>query len=647
MTTPSTMDLFGNAVEQAHELSVHLDGVSNVIRVRRSELLCCLEKDMMQLNQLTTSLHEAIRQHRLAEEPADDLLRGRDLAARRLHIEMSTTMAVLNQLHTVVRHDPCMQEVLGSAAAAHLVLHGRLGSATTKTDTFIGSRLGLPEEVSVCFATLVIQREAVANLLAGYRRGPDRRTAFTTDVERLRQWTRHTSQLRAPDQLDADPTGPGGLRQVRRVARPATPRLTEHVASPCDYETLSAEQLSVMHSVLRAGEGPETAAQRISGPARELGPADMVQSAARFGIWAQQSLLSGDLRQRTAATLGLRPEQHLSPAQLRKLVRNQVNTGAEYGDLPGADHSGLIRIASGWLNPAWGDLADPVCVFAVLYTPAVGAWYQIVRGDIHDLLGYTPMRQVHYTALISHVAAGGTLSEYAALQGRRYLDVLTAWEDMLAHAERTHAGAAHAITATTLLPERPESTNTSQILETMRALLRELEELGDPEPALATAVNAFADAAADPAATQVDRTHRHMRTRLDWVRGRLLSSRLPRDPAQWKPADISDFYAHRPALTMTDQEGPTPRAQGIAVIRAETTRLLDQAPEGAPCTELELLTELHHELGRALRNQASPRLPEYWRLDLEPGGAHHHVWRTFQDWPDIVTVMATAKELAD
>ncbi|MCO1581654.1 hypothetical protein M8C13_38490 [Crossiella sp. SN42] len=641
MTAKSTvdsqeLDLFGNVVEQARELCHDLDGEQVSIRVHRTDLSQCLQEDIEQLADLEAVL-VGLSQQTVPRSAAANR-RPHLLATRNLLTEVANTTAVLHRLLTALHQRPDHTEFLAATAVAHLVLHGRLGSAATDSHSFSGPPL--KEPLPVRFAALTTLKESGTNVAAVFwGRTTKARSVFLDDLRLLREWVSAVPELRAPDRLL-----PGGT--TTKVARPATPRLAGQVAPVCDYETLSEPQLTEVHRCLRSGQGPQQAAHQARTADRRLRSQEVVVSAARFGIWAQQSLLAGVLDPWITEALGLDRGQRPRPGELLRLVRRRVASGAEHANLGETEEDDRVYIASSWFDPSWQGNEDPVRVFATLYTPAVGAWYQIVRGDVHDLLGLTPMRQAHYAALIAHVTAGGKLSDYAALQGRRYRDVLAAWDLLVGHASFARFAAERVRVALANLPRLATEDTVEAILAKAGAIHAQCQDFSVDSGELSVALTGFTEASRTGNSAALETAYRLLRDRVHRSWTRLLRLCAPLDLAMWTQADIAEFYARKPELAGIGQDSATARARCIATIRGEVTRLLADRPPGAPGTELELLTELHRALAEAMRADRPPCLPRHWQLDLEPGGVHHEVWLTFREWPDIVTVVTTAKQLA-
>lgn len=653
-TTPATpaatsLALFDDGAEQPQVLTHQLDGDWVTVKVTRERLVACLDDDLSTfdtLDDLVESTEELVRQ--ASPRPSRTRAHAHRLHRCAVHARdlAQNTIAVLHHIRAALLRAPVRDDLVAAAAVAHAVLHGALGSGRTPRHAFAARPLRLPSALDVFYDALTCQVDMIANLSGWLRahacHGGE---AFCADVERLRRWVDREPDLRAPDQL-TDSVGTTTGSVVHRHARPAMPRLADRVAAGCDYETLTAEQLTAVHTALLAGLAPGRAAAAASTTRRTLSVSDVVSSVVRFGIWCQQSLLSGQLHPWVAAALGVDHSRPITPAGLHHLIHARVSGGAEQTLLV-PDASEITRISSSWFDPAVGAAPTPVRIFAALFTPAVGAWYQIVRGDVHDLLGYTPMRQVHYAALLGHVAAGGTLSEYAAQQGRRYRDVLDAWDRMIDHARAAADATSGIAAAVATLPTIAERSTASRIAEIVRCVTSALDDLGSPVVdgvGQADAELVAALGAHNPAG--VDHAYATLRSRMVRLVEHLRGNPLPRDPALWNPEQIDTFYSRWPDLASTVVEGVSPRAAAIDTIRSEVYRLVASPPAGAPVTAVELLTELHHVLGAALRTATTPQLPPYWRLQLGPSGADEHVWGTFVDWPDIVTVVATAKQLA-
>ncbi|WHT22537.1 hypothetical protein N8J89_16175 [Crossiella sp. CA-258035] len=636
------LDLFGDPVEQAQELLYYLDGALVPLRVRRDDLLRCLSDDLEQLERLEVAMAVTARQLRPSTALPGSADGPRRRAVNQVLENLAATTAVLFRLHTLVHTQRGNTAVLAAAAAAHQVLHGRLGCDRTDPLAFTGPPLGLPARLPLLFAALTTLRESAANLAAGRGHGGTAQEVFEQDLRRLRRWAEHDPQLRAPDQLEPVPGAPDRLHQVRWAPRPATPRLSEHVEEVCDYETLSAEQLTLIHRMLRTGQGPVHTAGVASTHRRRLEGRDAVISAARFGIWVQQSLLAGRVDTWISEALGLAESEARDPKRVQEQIRRQVVAGGELRKLSSSARARALRIDSAWLDPGFSGVPpDAVRLFAALYSPVVGGWYQIVRGDVHDLLGLTPMRQVHYAALIGHLADGGTLSDFASLQGRRYRDVLLAWQEMVDYAGELNQLAELTATAIGGLPRRLVRTEVRGLRSTLDAIMRGLATLNMRAPEIDEADRGVLLADEDALACAYLVLYR----RLSQLVPRLRVQRVPRDPAQWGLHRIREFYLHHPLTWPTAEDEHAPRADCIATIREQVRRLLRIARPGTPGTALELLTELHHALATALRTSGEPRLPGYWDLRLEHGGQHRHVWETFQRWPGIVTVVTSAKTL--
>ncbi|MBP2477584.1 hypothetical protein JOF53_006456 [Crossiella equi] len=638
-TNTEELDLFGDPVEPVHELHHHLGEEAVELRVRRKDLVHCLGEDVRLLARLRNRIT-------LTAKAVPVLRRGDALAVQGTRHQLNQAITVLCQLQSCVRTSTAELPVFAAAALAHHVMHGQAGTTATTWTEVRGLPFWIKEDTPGPFAVLLTLREAAENLVDSLgKHTPDAASRFRSDLRTLQRWVAQKPDLRAPDVLEPDPVHRGRLVQLRHQPRPCTPRLAEQIPAVTDYETLSTDQLQRLHEVLRSDGGPLAAVRTIREPHRPRTVRDAVQSVSRFGIWVRQSLLSGTPNLWVSRALGVTTKELMTKAGLEALLRHQVQGGAEQAELFPSESSGVLRIDSGWFDRQLGGVPDAIRLAAVLYTPEVAAWYQIVRGDVHDLVGYTPMRQAHYAALIGHVAGGGTLSDYAALQGRRYADVLTAWQRLSGHARRSRTAAADVTVGIAALPQQVD-------LGTAEAALAQVERIldlvGNPDQApgtLRAAVSAVTTAQQAGEQDTLRRTYRLLVSRLLRLRNRVLGQVLPQDLTTWTAEEVSSFYAQYPELVSVVEDPVLARSRAITAIRGEVERLLAARPAGAPRTAIAALTELHHSLATALRRGRDPRLRAYWSLDLAPTGEHHHVWATFTEWPDIVTVVTTAKQL--
>ncbi|MBB4677202.1 hypothetical protein [Crossiella cryophila] len=573
--------------------------------VDRAGLVRCVERDLRELAELDTVVHSVgnlVRQSREEPPRARSAIRTLWETATAARKRAAPNRLLLARVRSVLQDSHCTVSAATTAAVVHGILHGSIRPTALTPDSITQPPLRIPPSVGVrhgALADLLCTTDNLADSV--WNHAHRSRIDFDEDLRRLRTWLAKVPELRAPDRLVPLLGESSGEFQVHRHPRPVHPRTAELETPSISYEVLTAAQLDLLHTAIRQGLPVKVASMMAGTTTEPLSAGAAVAAVMRCGAWLRRTI--------------------------------------DENGLPVASSSYTSRrMSPSWLIAAPVKRHRSVRAFALHYTPELGRWYQILRGDIPDLRGLMPMRRAHYLALAAHVAGGGRLSDFAEHQARRYRDVVQAWDRMTTFTAELRLVRQAVLDAVADWPaEYTEEVKQplAELVQTVRTGLAELgrpadQEIGAAYGRLINSDDVKEAGEAFGALTAVLTGYRNALRRFTVA-----------DPTDWGSAEFALFHKRYPDTAPSDFGTSSPRAHAVEVIRAEVRRLLAARLPAVPATEVALLAELHRELSNAVREQRSPGLASYWRLWLTPGAPDEHVWRAFLEWPDLVTLAAT------
>ncbi|MGO1053073.1 hypothetical protein [Crossiella sp. CA198] len=572
--------------------------------VDRAGLVRCVERDLRELAELDTVVHSVgnlVRQSQEEPPRARSAIRTLWETATAARKRAAPNRLLLTRVRSVLKDSHCTVSAAATAAVVHGILHGSIRPSALTPASITAPPLRIPPSVGVRHGALADLLSTTGNLADSVWNHAHRsRVDFDEDLRRLRTWLAQVPDLRAPDRLVPVLGEVSGEFQVHRHPRPVHPRGSELDTPSISYEVLSAGQLDLLHTAIRQGLPVKVASMMAGTNVEPLSAGAAVAAVMRCGAWLRRTI----------------DENSLPVARSSSTSR---------------------RISPSWLISVPVKRHRVVRAFARHYTPELGRWYQILRGDIPDLRGLMPMRQAHHLALAAHVAGGGRLSDFAEHQARRYRDVVQAWDRMTAFTTELRTARQAVLDAVGDWPAEYTEEGKRSLAELVQTVRTGLAELGRPADqeigaAYGRLINSGCVEEAFGALTSV----------LTGLRNALWRTTVP-EPTEWGSAEFALFQQRYPDTAPPNFGTSSPRAHAVEVIRAEVRRLLAARLPAVPATELALLTELHRELSAAVREQRSPGLASYWRLWLTPGAPDEHVWRAFLEWPDLITLATTGK----
>ncbi|MBP2471150.1 hypothetical protein JOF53_000022 [Crossiella equi] len=553
--------------------------------VDRAALARCVERDLAELDELGTAVATAKRlrgQVHQAALPARRKVCGLHDAVLAVQHRAGANRTALRQIRDLLRRRSGPVRSIRLAAMFHDHLHGVGVPPCARTQAVNALPHGELAEVL----------EAGENLSSAlWSEAHWRRDDFARDLDQLRSWLGRVPELRAPDRLVLlTDHGHEVLRHPRPAVRGRQPN------SGDDVEILSAAQLDLLHAGMVKGWHAQRVAEMAGTSTYRA-----IDATVRCGSWLRR---------------------HLG---VRRPTSRPV--------------FGRTRMSTSWLAQHRAAAKGDVLTFAWHYRPQLGAWYQIERGDVLDLLGLSPMGSVHHRALLAHVVAGGVLSDFAAQDGRRYREVVAAWTAMVEHTATLQQVEQQLLQQAGVLPTRHDHVREHALAEQARSVRVGLRTLSlSIEDNLASSYQALADAVKDGSSTTAGAALRAYRAVLNRHLARVRRYPVATSPLRWGRRELESFERSR-GLAGAPDLGL--RARAIESIRAEVRRLGKCGTSGRPQPEYELLTLLHRTLASALRNGTEPELPLHWRLWLSPGAPDAHVWQAFQVWPDLIVLAAS------
>ncbi|WHT22612.1 hypothetical protein N8J89_16570 [Crossiella sp. CA-258035] len=562
----------------------------------------CVERDLTELTELDTVVRSAANLLRQAqEEPARAREEIRVLWESAVAARNRATpyRLMLLRIRAVLRATHGSTPATSTAATVHSVLHGSIRPTAMDPNILTRPPLRFPASLGVRHGALAELLRTTENLAdALWATAHRSRVDFAEDLDQLRTWLAWVPELRAPDRLVPVPGSAPGTYLVHRHPRPVRPRTLDPAVAVVEHEVLTARQLKLLHTAIWRGLSVRQASGMASTGERPLAVESAAAAAVRCGAWLR----------RAGACAGSGTRRFWPPA---------------------------VGPWSTWLAATPPRQHRDLRAFAMHCTPELGGWYQILCGDIPDLRGLVRMRRPHYQALATHVAGGELLSDFAELHGRRYGEVVRAWDRMTGFAAELRARRRRVLNAVETWPSHYTGT-VARLVQRVRAGLAGLGY--DAEEVLGAAYGRLCTAEEDEVAEAFQALTAVLADYRDVVRRR----RTLVDPADWGDPEFTLFQQQFPEIAPSGFGTPRSRTRAVEAIRAEVRRLFAGRYPTLPETERALLIELHREFSRAMREQRSPELQPYWRLWLTPGAPDEHVWRAFLEWPELVTLAATS-----
>lgn len=599
------------------------------------------------------------RMRTLAERPTPD---PRQRAARLGKSEWATTLAgyvgpsrrLLEWYRAALTTEEVGDETLADSAVAVRALTGQPGYDTARPripsgvvgcddGPHVGDLAvavedldGLEEYLAVAGDALAFDddRASLRRQLAVYRGlRPGDRVEF---VDATRWAALSLEERRAAGTGHFTPS-PHRIHLAARPTLGVVARGTQPVAQP---ERLTAAQVDALCRSVAQGDPPSAALAALPGATGRLTVADVVTSLTRYGIWLAQSLLASvDVR------------RALAEADRDALVRRLLAT-VRFTERPGAQTLGVtgdvVHIDRGWGDHEHGG-ADPARLAVALHRPQTARWYRVVRGDIADLQGLTPLRDTAFVAMAADLASGHPLSVSAAWSGRPLRMQMHAYDRAAAFGRREAAALQALARIQQALASGDPGSDAGPLLDEG---LRLLATLDVDTSRVAEQVAVYREAAGRSRRVAADQLLSLAAAIRDEVT-RIADGVPTENPAGWSRAMWDRFRASQSDLAPRSDRDALRNSDLLRNVRAYAQAAYAQP--GAPVHLVEVYADLHECLATALRRNRPPRWPGYLNtvraLNGEPWNRTRrlHLRRAitaaFAEWPDMVTRIENSSTL--